>query len=232
MARAASGVLWEWPGWSAHTRRRGCATILPDADVDDLVLLDDLLGIGDPTTEPPTSTPMPAGDGSPPCSTLPLLARPAPAVYVIDDAQWIDGVSESMLAEFITAVPQAHALVLITYRPEYCGILTQTPDSTTISLDPLDHSESSALTRELLGSDSSIETLAVRIAERSAGNPFFTEEIVRDLAERGILDGERGAYVCSGDGDVARACRPSRPPSRHASTASAWQPNGRSTPHR
>ena len=185
----------------AHATAR-VRTILPDADVDDLVLLDDLLGIGDR---------QPSRDIDPDArrrrlATLldaALLARPAPAVYVIDDAQWIDGVSESMLAEFITAVPQAHALVLITYRPEYCGILTQTPDSTTISLDPLDHSESSALTRELLGSDSSIETLAVRIAERSAGNPFFTEEIVRDLAERGILDGERGAYVRSGDGDVA-----------------------------
>ena len=185
----------------AHATAR-VRTILPDADVDDLVLLDDLLGIGDR---------QPSRDIDPDArrrrlATLldaALLARPAPAVYVIDDAQWIDGVSESMLAEFITAVPQAHALVLITYRPEYCGILTQTPDSTTISLDPLDHSESSALTRELLGSDPSIETLAVRIAERSAGNPFFTEEIVRDLAERGILDGERGAYVRSGDGDVA-----------------------------
>ena len=86
-------------------------TILPDADVDDLVLLDDLLGIGDG---------QPSDDIDPDArrrrlSTLldaALLARPDPAVYVIDDAQWIDGVSESMLAEFIAAVPRTHALVL------------------------------------------------------------------------------------------------------------------------
>ena len=201
---AVAGLLRGFFGVAGLARAHATArvrTILPDADVDDLVLLDDLLGIGDR---------QPSRDIDPDArrrrlATLldaALLARPAPAVYVIDDAQWIDGVSESMLAEFITAVPQAHALVLITYRPEYSGILTQTPDSTTISLDPLDHSESSVLTHELLGSDPSIETLAVRIAERSAGNPFFTEEIVRDLAERGILDGERGAYVRRGDGDV------------------------------
>ena len=29
------------------------------------------------------------------------------------------------------------------------------------------------------------------IAERAAGNPFFAEEIVRDLAERGVLKGKR-----------------------------------------
>ena len=33
------------------------------------------------------------------------------------------------------------------------------------------------------------------IAERAAGNPFFAEEIVRELAERGVLRGNRGAYV-------------------------------------
>ena len=56
--------------------------------------------------------------------------------------------------------------------------------------------------REFLGSHPSIERL-LHIAERSAGNPFFTEEIVRDLAERGIIEGDRGAYMCRGDDDVA-----------------------------
>ncbi len=37
------------------------------------------------------------------------------------------------------------------------------------------------------------------IAEKAAGNPFFAEEIVRDLAERGVLRGDRGAYVSTAD---------------------------------
>ena len=45
----------------------------------------------------------------------------------------------------------------------------------------------------LLGSDSSVGGLA-RVAERAAGNPFFAEEIVRELAERGVLHGTPGAY--------------------------------------
>ena len=44
-----------------------------------------------------------------------------PAVYVIEDAHWIDEVSESMLAEFLTVIPQTPSLVLVTYRPEYRG---------------------------------------------------------------------------------------------------------------
>ena len=48
-------------------------------------------------------------------------------------------------------------------------------------------------------SDSSIGGLAARIAGRAAGNPFFAEEIVRDLAERDVIDGRRGDYVAHGD---------------------------------
>ena len=53
------------------------------------------------------------------------LARETPAVYVVEDAHWIDEVSESMLADFFTVIPQTPSLVLVTYRPEYQGALTR-----------------------------------------------------------------------------------------------------------
>ena len=81
------------------------------------------------------------------------LARKTPIVYVIEDAHWIDGISESMLAEFLSVVPQTPSLVLITYRPEYAGALAHTPRSQTIALDPLDESQMQRLSAELLGSD-------------------------------------------------------------------------------
>ena len=48
-------------------------------------------------------------------------------------------------------------------------------------------------------SDPSVGELAAIIAERAAGNPFFAEEMVRELAQRGVLAGERGGYVCRAD---------------------------------
>jgi adenylate cyclase len=104
-----------------------------------------------------------------------------------------------MLAEFVTVVPQSHSLVLITYRPEYRGTLARTPGAQTISLAPLNVAQTAALTTELLGTDPSVRALAARIAERAAGNPFFAEEMVRDLAQRGVLDGDRGAFLCRDD---------------------------------
>ncbi len=37
------------------------------------------------------------------------------------------------------------------------------------------------------------------ITERAAGNPFFAEEIVRELAERGVLRGNHSAYESTAD---------------------------------
>ena len=123
------------------------------------------------------------------------LARETPAVYVVEDAHWIDEVSESMLADFFTVIPQTPSLVLVTYRPEYEGALTRVHGTQTIALEPLSDSETAALVSELLGPDPSISRLGQTIAERAAGNPFFAEEMVRELAERGVLRGNRSAYV-------------------------------------
>ena len=69
----------------------------------------------------------------------------------------------------------------------------------TIALAPLSDSETAALVSELLGPDPSVGALGQTIAERAAGNPFFAEEIVRELAERGVLRGEPGAYMSTAE---------------------------------
>ena len=55
------------------------------------------------------------------------------------------------------------------------------------------------LVGQLLGNDPSLAGLAERIAVVAVGNPFFVEEIVRDLAGRGVLSGSRGGYRLMGD---------------------------------
>ncbi len=104
-----------------------------------------------------------------------------------------------MFADFLTVIPQTPSMVLITYRPEYGGALTRIHGAQTIALAPLSDSESSALLDELLGRDPSVAAVRALIADRAAGNPFFAQEIVREFAERGVLDGDRGAYACRAD---------------------------------
>ena len=92
-----------------------------------------------------------------------------------------------MLADFLAVIPQTPSLVLITYRPEYEGVLSRVSGAQCIALAPLTDTETTVLLNELLGPDSTITALAGAISETAAGNPFFVEELVRDLAERGVL---------------------------------------------
>ena len=169
------------------------------ADGQDLLLLDDLLGIADPEVALPQIEADARRRRLTALINTATRARTEPTLFIIEDAHWIDAVSESLLADFLAVIPQTPTMVLITFRPEYRRALTRLPGSQTIALVPLGDSESAALLGELLGSDPSVGGLAAVIAERAAGNPFFAEEMVRDLAERQVLHGERGGYVCRAD---------------------------------
>jgi len=172
---------------------------VPDADPEDLLLFDDLLGIADPEVELPKIDPDARRRRLTALVNAASLARQAPAVYVVEDLHWIDEVSESMLSDFVAVIPQTRSLVLFSYRPEYRGALSRIPDAQSIALAPLSDSETAALVTELLGHDPSVGELGQKIAERAAGNPFFAEEIVRELAERGVLRGGPGAYLSAAD---------------------------------
>lgn len=169
----------------------------PDADPEDLVLFEDLLGIADPAIPLPDIDPDARRRRLTALVRGALLASDTPDVYLVEDLHWIDQVSESMLADFAAVIPQSRALVVFTYRPEYSGALERISGGQRIALSPLAGSVSSALTRELVGADPSVAELASAITARSGGNPLFTEEIVRDLVEQGVLTGTRGDYRCA-----------------------------------
>ena len=178
---------------------RGYGLEYADADSEDLLLLEDLLGITDPDAGLPEIDPDARRRRLTALVNAASLARKTPAVYVVEDAHWIDEVSESMLADFVTVIPQTPSLVLVTYRPEYSGSLSRVSGAQSIALAPLSNTETTALVTDLLGLDPSSTEMAALIAERAAGNPFFAEEIVRDLVERGVLRGTRSGYVSTAD---------------------------------
>ncbi|HTM85081.1 MAG TPA: AAA family ATPase, partial [Mycobacterium sp.] len=195
LLRAGLGVV-DLDGEAARARVR---ERVPDGDPQDLLLLDDLLGITDPELPSPQIDPQARRRRLTAMVNTVSLTRAEPALFIIEDAHWIDEVSESMVADFLAVISRTPSMVLITARPEYEGALTRVPDAQTIVLAPLDDSDTTALLGELLGSDPSVGELAAVIAERAAGNPFFVEEMVRELAQRGVLAGDRGAYVCRED---------------------------------
>ncbi len=195
LLRAALGVTAA-DGDAARMRVRAR---LPDTDPNDLLLLLDLLGISDPGVPAPQIDPDSRRRRLTALINSASLVRTRPTLYIIEDVHWIDAVSESILAELLTVISRTASMVLITSRPEYRGILMQAEGTETIPLAPLDDSDTAALVKELLGSDTSVSDLGAIIVGRAAGNPFFAEEMVRELVQRGVLDGGHGHYVCRAD---------------------------------
>ncbi|MCV7380825.1 cyclase [Mycobacterium alsense] len=192
LLRSAMGV-GDLDGGAARAavRRR-----VPSADPQDLLLLDDLLGIADPDVPLHRIDPDARRRRLTALINAASVARTEPALYIVEDAHWIDTVSESMLADFLAVIPNTPSMVLITSRPEYEGVLTRVPGAQAIALAPLGDSDIASLLGELMGNDHSVGELTAIIGDRSAGNPFFAEEMVRELVQRGVLAGERGGYTC------------------------------------
>jgi len=196
LLRAGSGVA---DLDSAASRKRVRARMPADADPLDLLLLNDLLGIAEPNAVLPQIDPDARRRRLTALINTAWLERTEPTLFIIEDAHWVDSISESMLADFLAVIPRTPSTVLITSRPDYEGALMRVHGAQTIALAPLSDSETAALIGELLGPDLSVGELSAIIAERADGNPFFAEEMVRELVQRGVLTGEHGGYVCRAD---------------------------------
>jgi len=113
---------------------------------------------------------------------------------VLEDLHWIDPEAQTVLDSLVEGLPTARILLLVTYRPEYEHGWSRKSYYAQLAIRPLPLGMAEELLHDLLGETADVETLKVRLIERTEGNPFFLEESVRHLVETGLLAGQRGAY--------------------------------------
>jgi tetratricopeptide (TPR) repeat protein len=116
------------------------------------------------------------------------------AVSLIEDLHWIDGGSEALLEQWVDAISGTRSLLIVNFRPEYHSGWMKKSYYHQLPLAPLGPDAIREFLDDLLGNDPSISGLAEVIHTRTAGNPFFTEEVVQGLIEAGNLEGTRGSY--------------------------------------
>src|SRR4030095_3865767 len=97
------------------------------------------------------------------------------------------------LDTLVDSLPTARLLLLVNYRPEYQLGWGSKSYYSQLRLDPLPPASADALLQALLGHDPSLAPLKQLLIERTAGNPFFLEEMVRTLVETQVLVGVPGA---------------------------------------
>jgi adenylate cyclase len=174
----------------------GRALLLDPAFAEDLPVLFDFLGVPDPEHPLPQLSAEARNRAlrGVVCKLIRAPRRREPIVTIVEDLHWIDEASEVLLGELLGSVEGTQTMAIVNFRPEYRLAAAGPPDYHQISLEPLGPDDTRELLRDLAGEDPSLDGLAELIHERSTGNPFFVEEIVRALAEDGHLEGERGAY--------------------------------------
>jgi adenylate cyclase len=121
-------------------------------------------------------------------------AREQPLVITIEDVHWADASTVELTGELTSLCLRASVLLYLIARPEGENALAEiAAERTTIRLEPLDESGIDALVESILGS-SSPSGLASFVVGRTAGNPFFIEEMLRSLRETEALVRENGSW--------------------------------------
>ena len=127
-------------------------------------------------------------------------SRRRPIVVFIDDVHWADPLSLDVVSRLAT-VGSTQLLVLTTSRPPSSAWadMVQAPFEE-LTLGELDRDDARALLSALLDVDGVSGSLAEQILDQAQGNPFYVEELLRSLIQRGaITRGDRGWQMTTDD---------------------------------
>jgi predicted ATPase/class 3 adenylate cyclase len=129
---------------------------------------------------------------------LEAVARSAPLIAVIDDLQWAEPPVLETIEQLAERVADAPMVIVCVARPEFgeshVGWGAGKPNTTTITLDPLNPKETATLIGRLLEIEALPRDLREQIIERSAGTPLFCEEFIQMLIDEGRLVREDGEW--------------------------------------
>lgn len=153
--------------------------------VDDLALLNEFLGVAEPGAIASALSPKARR-----ARLLGLLRElvghegAKASVIIFEDLHWLDEASAEFLAVLADAVAGTRTLLLLNYRPGYRVSWSASPHFRAIALKDLSEADTADLVSGLLGTRPALQKHCEAIVERSAGNPFFAEELVHSLVEK------------------------------------------------
>ncbi|HJQ50815.1 MAG TPA: ABC transporter substrate-binding protein [Gaiellaceae bacterium] len=138
------------------------------------------------------------------------LSHEIPLCLVLEDLHWADEATTEMLEHLLPATDEAVA-ILLSFRPEGEHLALDLRDRARrrfrhrfveLELSPLPVAAAQELAVASARAELPDEVTAV-LVERSGGNPFFLEEALRDLVERGVLRRRNGNFELAGGAEPA-----------------------------
>jgi adenylate cyclase len=129
---------------------------------------------------------------------LKSAAAEGPLLIVIEDFHWIDPLSHDLLEELARELARLRVCFILAYRPlglasQIAPRLRSLPQFTKLELHELDNAEAAQAVRAKLAQlyparsgEAVAPALVEKLMARSQGNPFFLEELLNYLRDRGL----------------------------------------------
>lgn len=117
-------------------------------------------------------------------------ARRQPLVVVLDDFHWADDLSRDLLkslSHITTEVPLVFCVITRTYAESPFDPSPDTEHGLVVNVNPLTQAQSRRLLAHAVDLEGLTEPVIDTILTRAEGNPFYIEEFVRMLIEKGLL---------------------------------------------
>jgi len=114
------------------------------------------------------------------------ILRPSqrtPVLFVLEDVHWIDPTTLEFLTQLIDSVAAAHALVIVTARPEFASPWSGRDHVMSLALGRLGKAQCVEIVASIAATQSMNAELMDEILARTDGVPLFVEELTRTLAE-------------------------------------------------
>ena len=134
------------------------------------------------------------------------LSTRGPVVLVFEDLHWADAASADALVALTSLLADLPVLAIMTSRNDrnapgwrlVAGVRDLFGDALTeIRLDPLTSEQTRTLVANLLEIESLPAATRDLIMAKAEGNPFFVEEVIRMLIDRGAIHREGDRWVAS-----------------------------------
>lgn len=126
-----------------------------------------------------------------------------PLVIIIEDLHWADRSSVELL-EYLFRLAEEHRIIFINvFRPGYSQTGARIVETVKkrlpvyyieIFLEPLDEGLSEALITNMLKTSGIQHAITRQIVQRTGGNPFFIEEVVRSFIDEGAIVVKNGLF--------------------------------------
>ena len=118
---------------------------------------------------------------------LTAWSRLGHGVVFLEDVHWADSTSRDVVRALASS--GSNLLVLVAFRPDVAGAAVFNDDLGVLELrlEALSRDECQRMIALLLATSGLPHWLESRILERSQGNPFYVEELIRSLIQKGAI---------------------------------------------